>query len=89
MELTNMRGLRDLSPLAQSTSIEDLYIWSARHHRPEDFRCLIGHASLKFVSLALGSDRKTNAVHGLLALPTRPPGSGLCWARGWHAVESL
>lgn len=89
MELTNMRGLRDLSPLAQSTSIEDLYIWNARHHRLEDFRCMIGHASLKFVSLALGSDRKTNAVHGLLALPTRPPGSGLCWARGWHAVESL
>lgn len=88
MELTHMKALRDLSPIVQSKSIEDLYIWNARHHRPEDFRCLVGHASLRFVSLALGSDRKNKAVHDMLGLPARPPGSGLRWVAGWDAAAS-
>lgn len=87
VELINMKALRDLSPLTRSTSIEHLFIWNARHHQPEDFRCLNRHSSLKSVSVSLGSDRKNNAVSDMLGLPSRP-GGGLRWAGGWGAEAS-
>lgn len=69
IELGNMKGLTDMSPLATAPALKELWVWQAEHVQPEAFASLVGHPTLERATIGLGSDRKNNAVKELLRLP--------------------
>ena len=71
VELGNMKGLFDFSPLANAPALDHLWVWDATHLKPEAFEPLVGHPTLRTARIGLGSDRKNTAVQELLGLPDR------------------
>jgi hypothetical protein len=55
LHLDNMKGLKDLSPLASAPALEDFVHISAKGLDPDDFRGLLGLATLKRVFVGFGS----------------------------------
>jgi hypothetical protein len=72
VHLHTMKGLRDLSPLTQAPALEELLVWDMNHLQVDDFRCLVGHPTLKAVGVAFASARKASEVENLLGLPGSP-----------------
>jgi len=72
VHLHTMKGLRDLSPLTQAPALEELLVWDMNHLQVDDFRCLVGHPTLKAVGVAFASARKASEVENLLGLPGAP-----------------
>jgi hypothetical protein len=69
VELLNLRGLTDLSPLRAAPALEDLLVFESRHLGPEHFACLADHATLAHAAFGLGSTKKNDAVRRILDLP--------------------
>ena len=69
VRLLNMKGIRDLSAIAEAPALEGLFACEMRQLAPEAFRPFLGHPALRAVSVGLGSFRKNAAVHSLLGLP--------------------
>jgi len=67
--LDTMKGITDLSPVADAPVLEELCVFGANHLQPEHFIPFVGHPSLKCASIGLGSIRKYEQVKKLLGLP--------------------
>ena len=65
----SMKGLKDLSPVAEAPVLEELFVVASNQFRPEDFKPFIGHAHLKAATIGLGSTRKNEEAQKLLGLP--------------------
>jgi hypothetical protein len=74
-----MKGIHDLSPLMRAPALEELWIIAMSHLQPGDFEGLVGHSSLKYASVGLGSTRKNDAVRRTLGLPEPPLAFKLRW----------
>jgi len=70
VHLETMKGLSDLRPVAKAPALEELVVLDMRHLEPESFRPFIRHPTLRKAKIALGSDRKNQAVADLLGLPS-------------------
>jgi hypothetical protein len=71
--LETMRGVRDPCPLAKAPALEELFMVNMSQMQPEDFKCLVGHPSLRYASIGLGSVNKNAAVRRFLPLPDPSP----------------
>ena len=69
VDIEGLKRLTDLSPLRHAPALEELSLFKASHLSIEDLECLVGHPTLKALSLALGSKRKMDAAKLLLPLP--------------------
>jgi hypothetical protein len=69
VHLETMKGLNDLSPVAHAPQLLELEAVDMRHLRPEAFAPFVGHPTLRFSTIGLGSLRKNEAVSALLGLP--------------------
>jgi hypothetical protein len=49
-------------------------VYESRHLKPEHFRCLVGHPTLRHAVAGLGSKKKNDAVRHMLGLD-HPPGA--------------
>lgn len=67
--LQTMKGLSDLRPIASAPSLKELIALQMGHLEPEAFRPFIGHPTLQYASVSLGSIRKNTTISGMLALP--------------------
>jgi len=68
LDLWNLKRLRDLSPILEAKSLEELYVYKAHHLRAIDFKILQGHPSLQRLSVGTGSLRRDAEVVRLLGL---------------------
>ena len=71
--LETMKGIHDPCPLAEAPALEELFFIDMSHMKPDDFKCLVGHPSLKYAAIGLGSRKKNEAVRRILPLPDPPP----------------
>lgn len=71
--LETMKGVRDPCALAEAPALEELFMIDMGHMQPDDFKCLVGHPSLRYAAVGLGSTKKNEAVHRILRLPDPPP----------------
>jgi hypothetical protein len=69
LHLETMNGLRDLRPITGAAGLAELLLADMHHLLPEDLACLVGHQSLRAVSLELGSRKKEDTAEKLLGLP--------------------
>lgn len=69
VHLDTMKGLSDLSPLCEAPALEQLELVSMNHLKPADLACLVGHPTLREVTIGLGSKTKNDAARSLLGLP--------------------
>jgi hypothetical protein len=69
VHLETMKGLVDLTPVAQALALEELLLIAMTHLPAEAVRPFIGHPSLKSCRLGFGSKRKNDAAYRLLGLP--------------------
>ena len=67
--IEGLKRLTDLSPLREAPALEELSLFKSPHLSVDDLGCLVGHPTLKALSVGLGSKRKTDAVAKLLPLP--------------------
>src|SRR5206468_12239618 len=67
--LDTMKGISDLSPIADAPALEELLIFGANHLRPDDLRPFVEHPTLKAASIGLGSIRKDEQAQQVLGLP--------------------
>ena len=63
-----MRGLTDLSPVAEAPVLEVLWLTDFGHAKPEIVRPFIGHPTLREAAWGFGSARKNIAAQDLLPL---------------------
>lgn len=73
LELHTMNGLVDLKSVASAPSLRELSVSIAQGLEPNDFEPLIGHNSLEYASVGLGSDAKNQAVKEILGLKSKLP----------------
>jgi internalin A len=64
-----MKGITDLSPIADAPNLEELLIVAANHLNSDDFKPFVGHPKLRAATIGLGSTRKNEQVQKLLGLP--------------------
>ncbi|MDD9964846.1 MAG: hypothetical protein OXR73_01370 [Myxococcales bacterium] len=69
LDLWEMRGLEDLSNVATAPSLQELTVTDAKQLAPESLKPLVGHPTLAFATLHLGSKKKSEAATELLGLP--------------------
>jgi hypothetical protein len=67
--LDTMKGITDLSPIADAPVLEELLVFAANQLKSDAFKPFIGHPSLKAASIGLGSIRKDEQAKALLGLP--------------------
>lgn len=67
--LDGMKGITDLSQIADAPVLEELLVVAANHLKADDFKPFIGHPKLKAATIGLGSIRKNEQVQELLGLP--------------------
>ena len=67
--LDTMKGIKDLSPVADAPVLEELLVVAASQLKPEDFKPFVGHPTLKSATIGLCSIRKNERVQKLLGLP--------------------
>lgn len=79
VHIETMKGLRDLTPLRDAPSLEELLIFDMRHLKPEDLAPLVGHPKLRRISIALGSLRKNREAKAMFNLPL---------AEGWGGLDA-
>ncbi|MDQ6713478.1 MAG: hypothetical protein M3Z28_09880 [Candidatus Dormibacteraeota bacterium] len=77
--LETMKGIHDLSPLMRAPDLEELWVIAMSHLQPDDFTCLVGHPTLKYASVGLGSTGKNDAVRRVLGLHEPPLAFKLRW----------
>jgi hypothetical protein len=70
--LDTMKGISDLSPLADAPRLERLVLVSMCHLQPEALLPFVGHPTLRDGSWGLCSDRKNFAAYDLLPLGDPP-----------------
>jgi len=63
--IETMKGLRDLRPLSAAPFLEQFSAVDMGHLQPEDFRCFVGHPTLRYLNAGLGSLKKNNAVKAM------------------------
>jgi hypothetical protein len=63
--IETMKGLKDLRPLAATPFLEEFSAVDMGHLQPEDFRCFVGHPTLKYLNGTLGSLKKNNAMKAM------------------------
>ncbi|HEY3411709.1 MAG TPA: hypothetical protein VGM51_01485 [Armatimonadota bacterium] len=66
--LDTMKGLTDLSPVADAPALEELFVFAGNQLKPDDFRPFLGHPTLKAAVIGLGSLRKNDQVREILSL---------------------
>jgi immunity protein 26 of polymorphic toxin system len=69
VHLMQMKGLRDLRPLATAPALEELLLVEMPHLQVDDLRPLTGLPKLRAVTVGLGSTRKNDAAQAMLGLP--------------------
>lgn len=69
VHLETMKGLHDLRPLHALMDLEQLAAYDMRQLQPQDFQFLIGHPSLRELSVGLGSKKKHEALSAMFDLP--------------------
>jgi hypothetical protein len=69
IHLEEMKGARDLRPIASAPALEELVLGDLAQLRPEDLRPLVGHPHLRAVTAHLGGARKNAEAQALLGLP--------------------
>ena len=67
--LDTMKGLSNLSPIAEAPGIEELAVLCMGQLPLAAFEPFAGHATLKFATVGLGSERKNRQIESLLGLP--------------------
>ena len=71
--LDAMKGITDLSGLADAPALEELWLVEMPQLEPEALRPLVGHPTLRYGVWGLGSVRKNDAAYELLPLRRREP----------------
>ena len=74
LHLETMKGLYDISPIAEAPALQELLVVDTPQLMPEEFRCLVSHPTLKAATFALGSMKKNEIVKQMLGLPRAPLG---------------
>ncbi len=74
VDLETMKGLTDLSPLAEAPNLEILNLIDMRHLSPQVLRPFVGHPTLRAGIWGFGSFRKNYAAQDLVPLPPEPYG---------------
>lgn len=69
VHLETMKSLSDLAPLAAAPVLEQLLLIDMRHLGPDSLRPLLGHRTLRGVTIGLGSKRRNEAARAVLQLP--------------------
>jgi internalin A len=67
--LDTMKGISDLSPVADAPALEELFVVAANQLQLDHFKPFVGHPSLKCATIGLGSIRKNEQVEKLLGVP--------------------
>jgi hypothetical protein len=67
--LDTMKGINDLSPVADAPALEELFVVAANQLKPDDFKPFVGHPTLKSATIGLCSVRKNEQAQKLLGLP--------------------
>lgn len=62
VHIETMKGLTDICKLAVAPGLEELEIYDMPQLNPENFRCLVGHPTLRAGCFALGSQRKNDEL---------------------------
>jgi hypothetical protein len=57
-----LKGLTDVCAFAEAPALEEFAAVAVRHLEPENFRCFLGHPSLKYLSAGFGSHRKNDVL---------------------------
>lgn len=66
IRLNTMKGLKDISSLAEAPILEDFVFISAQNFQPEDFKILIDHPTLKRATVGFGSDKRNNKFRKMM-----------------------
>lgn len=69
VHIETLKGLRDLTPLCTAPTLEEVLLLNMGHLSVDDVRCLARIPTLRRALVALGSQRKNDAVHAFLPLP--------------------
>jgi hypothetical protein len=69
IELETMKGIRDLRPLGSAPALEELLLHDMPQLQPDDLEPLVGHPTLRALSVELGGAKKNAAAQALLGLP--------------------
>jgi Leucine-rich repeat (LRR) protein len=62
LEVATMKSLRDISSIARAPALRFLALWDCRSLTPENFKCLLGHPTLKRLNFGIGSPNANNKV---------------------------
>lgn len=73
VELDQMQGLNDLTPVAEAPALEDFAIGGVRHLDVAHFTPFLRHQTLRAVNVGLGSEKKNAAVQAYLGRPSFGP----------------
>ena len=73
VHLETMKGITDLTPLQVAPALEQLLLIDMRHLSPDALTPLVGHPTLKEMTIGLGSHRKNEAARAIIDLP-KPSG---------------
>jgi len=60
-----MKGLRDLTQIAQAPALAELYYVAANQLQPKDFQCLLRHPTLKKAAVGFGSVKRNDELAAL------------------------
>ena len=69
VHVETMKGLQDLRSLSQAPALQQLLLIDMSRLELGDLNCLVGHPTLKEVTVGTGSRRRNEAGTALLGLP--------------------